>query len=160
MAVFGQSKIRFANLPDRKVLTVNMGKSKNGFNVCKKCGGAEVADATASSLFKFSQPYHDNHPSCRHLGLQLLNYAQYGQLPEHYDYDEQITYLVPLQKLISEDTGTPQPDHPVAFEVIPAILKKPDSTKSRIYLNPYDLSDWLPNAFMTYRNLLSEGYNG
>ena len=302
MTVFGQSKIRFANLPDRKVLTVNMGKGKNGFNVCKRCGGAEVADATESSTFKFSQPYHDNHPIChhdgtvatgiylgyefltdmfmleisydsaklvgnrnaeeksilraavttlheaikkavslvldidyneinggwrpriksdensyiemffydnltsgagyssligsildkvlerarliltececarackncldnywnqrnhqlfdRHLGLQLLNYAQYGQLPDNYNYDEQRAYLAPLRKLIAEDAGTPLPNPLVDFKVIPAILKKPDNTRSRIYLNPYDLSDWLPNEFMTYRNIVSEG---
>lgn len=299
MDAFGQSYIRFANLPDRKVLTVNMGKNKNGFNVCKKCGGAEVADANANGTFSFSQPYHDNHPLCRHegtvatgiylgyefltdmfmldisydstnlvgnsnaeersilraavttfhealkkavslvldidyneisggwrpriksdgnshiemffydnltsgagyssligsildkvldrariiltececsrsckncldnywnqrnhqlfdryLGLQLLNYAQYGLLPDDYTDSKQNAYLLPLQKLISEDKGTPQPNPPVAFEVLPAIRKKPENTRKKIYLNPYDLSDWLPNAFMTYRNLV------
>lgn len=295
---FGQSKIRFANLPDRKVLTVNMGKSKNGFNVCKKCGGAEVTDAKGSAVYSFSQPYHDNHPLCRHegtvahgiylgyefltdmfmldisydstklvgnrsaeeksilraavttlhealkkaislvldidyneinggwrprikgdgnshiemffydnltsgagyssligsildkvierarivltgcecsrsckncldnywnqrnhqlfdrhLGLQLLDYAHFGQLPDDYKTSEQDGYLRPLLKLITEDGGVP----PLTFEVIPAIRKKPDSTRSKMYLNPYDLTDWLPNAFMTYRNLVSEG---
>ncbi|MPM45104.1 hypothetical protein SDC9_91789 [bioreactor metagenome] len=91
----------------------------------------------------------------RLLGLQLLNYAQYGQLPDDYDNSEQKAYLIPLQKLISEDTGTPLPNPPVAFVVLPAVRKKPENTRSRIYLNPYDLSDWLPNAFMTYRNLVS-----
>jgi len=293
---FGQSKIRFANLPDRKVLTVNMGKGKNGFNVCKKCGGAEVTDANGSATYAFSQPYHDNHPLCRHegtvahgiylgyefltdmfmldisydskklvgnhsaeeksilraavttlhevlkkavslvldidyneisggwrprikgdgnshiemffydnltsgagyssligsfldkvlerariiltgcecsrsckncldnywnqrnhqlfdrqLGLQLLDYAQNGQLPDGYEISEQNEYLRPLLKLITEDGGTP-----TAFEVIPALRKKPDSTQRKMYLNPYDLTDWLPNAFMTYRNLVSE----
>lgn len=298
---YGQSNIRFANLPDRKVLTVNMGKGKNGFNVCKKCGGAEVADTNSNGTFNFSQPYHDNHPLCshdgtiatniflgyefltdmfmldisydskklvgnsnaeekgilraavttlhealkkavslvldidyneisggwrpriksdgnshiemffydnltsgagyssligsildqvldragiilsececsrsckncldnywnqrnhqlfdRHLGLQLLHYAQFGQLPDAYDVSEQKAFLVPLQKLISEDKGTPRPIPPIAFEVVPAILKKPGNTRTKIYLNPYDLSDWLPNAFMTYRNMVSE----
>lgn len=298
---FGQSHIRFANLPDRKVLTVNMGKSKNGFNVCKKCGGAEVADANSTGTFSFSQPYHDNHPLCHHdgtvatnifmgyefltdmfmldisynstklvgnssaeeksilraavttlhealkkavslvldidyneisggwrpriksdgnshiemffydnltsgagyssligsildkvldrarkiltececsrsckncldnywnqrnhqlfdrqLGLQLLNYAELGQLPDEYDISEQNALLIPLKKLISEDKDKPQPDPHIAFNVIPALLKKPENTNTRIFLNPYDLSDWLPNAFMTYRNLKSE----
>ena len=297
MNVFGQSKIRFANLPDRKVLTVNMGKSKNGFNVCKKCGGAEVADEKSSATYAFSQPYHDNRPLCRHegtvahgiylgyefltdmfmldfsydskklvgnrnaeersilrasvttlhealkkavslvmdidyneisggwrpringdgnshiemffydnltsgagyssligsildkvleqvriiltgcecsrsckncldnywnqrnhqlfdryLGMQLLNYAQFGQLPDDYEKNEQDEYLRPLLKLIKEDVGTP-----ITFEIIPALKIKPDSSSSKMYLNPYDLTDWLPNAFMTYKNLVSEG---
>lgn len=305
MESYGQSNICYANLPDRKVLTVNMGKSKNGFNVCKKCGGAEVTDTNANGTFSFSQPYHDNNPICRHdgtvatgiylgyefltdmfmldisydstklvgnsnaeekcilraavttlhealkkavslvldidyneisggwrpriksdgkshiemffydnltsgagyssligsildkvldrariilsececsrsckncldnywnqrnhqlfdrhLGLQLLNYAQFGQLPDNYDDNEQRVYLVPLKKLITEDIGDQQVYPKVAFGVIPAILKKPENTKNMMYLNPYDLSDWLPNAFMTYRNLVRKSKNG
>jgi hypothetical protein len=301
MIIFGKSNISYANLSDRKVLTVNMGKTKNGFNVCKKCGGAEVADANNNWNFTFSQPYHDNHPLCRHngtvatniflgyefltdmfmldisydsiklvgnsnaeeksilraavttlheaikkavslvldidyteisggwrprinrngdshiemffydnltsgagyssligsildkvlerarlilsececsrtckncldnfynqrnhqyfdrhLGLQLLNYAELSELPNEYNAEEQQALLVPLQKLISEDIGTPQPKSPIEFEVVPAMLKKLENTRIKIYLNPYDLSDWLPNAFMTYRNLISE----
>lgn len=300
MDAFGQSNIRFANLPDRKVLTVNMGNSKNGFNVCRKCGGAEVVGGNMKGTFTFSQPYHDNHPLCQHegtvatgiyfgyefltdmfmldisydstklvgnrsteeknilragvttlheaikkavsivldidyneinggwrpriksdgnshiemffydnltsgagyssliglildkvldrakiilsecgcsrsckncldnywnqrnhqlfdrlLGLQLLNYAQNGYLPDEYDNNEQKAYLAPLQKLISEDIGKPKPSPPVAFKVIPALRKKPENARGQIYLNPYDLSDWLPNAFMTYKNLVS-----
>lgn len=294
MNAFESSRIRFANLPDKKVLTVNMGKSKNGFNVCKKCGGAEVTEPNGNGVFSFSQPYHDNHPLCRHdgtvatgifmgyefltdmfmldisydsvrlvgsgnaeeksilraavttlhealkkavslvldidyneisggwrprkmnsddphiemffydnltsgagyssligsildkvlertrsiltecectrsckncldsywnqrhhqlfdrkLGLQLLDFAQFGKLPDGYEASEQTEFLAPLQKLILED-GTPKS---MEFEVIPALLKKTDNTMSRMYLNPYDLTDWLPNAFMTYRNL-------
>ncbi|TCL62319.1 helicase-like protein [Hydrogenispora ethanolica] len=301
MEKFGHSNIRYANLSDRKVLTVNMGKSKNGFNVCKKCGGAEVADDKNIGNFSFSQPYHDSYPLCRHegtvaaniflgyefltdmfmldisydsaklvgnknveeksilraavttlhealkkavslvldidyneisggwrpriksdgdshiemffydnltsgagyssligsildkvleragiilsececsrtckncldnfwnqrnhqlfdryLGLQLLKYAQFGQLPDEYDNGEQQALLIPLQKLISEDRNTLQPNPQIEFKVIPAILKKPENTRTRIFLNPYDLSDWLPNTFMTYRNLISE----
>lgn len=297
---YEKSNIRFANLPDRKVLTVNMGKAKNGFNVCKKCGGAEVADTRPHETFKISQPYHDNHV-CRHegtvatniflgyefltdmfmldisydshklvgnstveeksilraavttfhealkkavslvldidyneisggwlpriksdgnshievffydnltsgagyssligsilgkvldrariilsececsrsckncldnywnqrnhqffdryLGLQLLNYAQFGQLPDEYDFSDQKAFLVPLKKLISEDKDTPQATPPIEFEVVPAILKKRENTRTRIYFNPYNLSDWLPNAFMTYRHMVSE----
>lgn len=300
MDSFGQSKISFANLPDRKVLTVNMGKNKNGFNVCEKCGGAEVAEGNGTEMYSFSQPYHDNNPLCRHdgtvahgiylgyefltdmfmldisydsarlvgnrsaeeksilraavttlhealkkavslvldidyneisggwrpriksdgnshiemffydnltsgagyssligsnlgklldsariilsececsrsckncldnywnqrnhqlfdrrLGLQLLDYAQYGILPDGYDIAEQQEYLLPLQKLISEDAGA-LPNPSIAFEVIPAIRKKYTNTRSKIFFNPYDLSDWLPNAFLTYRNLVSK----
>ncbi|MDD2542640.1 MAG: DUF1998 domain-containing protein, partial [Desulfuromonadaceae bacterium] len=300
MVQFGHSNIRYANLSDKKVLTVNMGKSKNGFNVCKKCGGAEVADDKNTGKFSFSQPYHDNYlcrhegtvstniclgyefltdmfmldisydfaklvgkknaeeksilraavatlhealkkavslvldidyneisggwrpritiggdshiemffydnltsgagyssligsildkvlerariilsececsrtcKNCldnfwnqrnhqlfdRHLGLQLLNYAQFEQLPDEYDKGEQQALLAPLQKLISEDGETSQPNSKIEFEVIPAILKKPENTSARIFLNPYDLSCWLPNTFMTYRNLISK----
>ncbi|MDR0999413.1 MAG: DEAD/DEAH box helicase [Clostridiales bacterium] len=293
MNAFENSRIRFANLPDRKVLTVNMGRSKNGFNVCKKCGGAEVAEPNGNGIFSFSQPYHDNR-LCRHdgtvttgiflgyefltdmfmldisydstrlvgsssaeeksilrasvttlhealkkavslvldidyneisggwrprkmnsndphiemffydnltsgagyssligsildkvldrarsiltgcecsrsckncldnywnqrhhqlfnrqLGLQLLDYAQYGKLPDMYGVSEQTAFLTPLQKLISEDGSSKA----VSFEVIPALRKKPENTRTKIYLNPYDLTDWLPNAFMKYRNL-------
>jgi len=295
---FGQSKIRFANLPDHEVLTVNMGKNKNGFNVCKKCGGSEVTDVKGSATYSFSQPYHDNRPLCphegtvahgiylgyefltdmfmldisydstklvgnrsaeeksilraavttlhealkkavslvldidyneisggwrprikgggnshiemfvydnltsgagyssligsildkvlerahiiltececsrsckncldnywnqrnhqlfdRHLGLQLLDYAQFGRLPDDYETSKQNEYLRPLLKLITEDGGVP----PLAFEVIPAMRKKPDNTRSKMYLNPFDLTDWLPNTFMTYKNLVNEG---
>lgn len=301
MVSFGQSNIRFANLPDKKVLTVNMGKNKNGFNVCKKCGGAEVAEANPTGAFSFSQPYHDNH-LCRHegtvnpgiylgyefltdmfmldisydsnklvgnkiaveksilraaaismhealkkaisivldidyneisggwrsrnksdgtmslemffydnlssgagyssligsilgdvlerariilsececsrsckncldnywnqrnhqlfdrqLGLQLLNYAQYGRLPDEYGILDQEAYLAPLKKLISEDSGSPQVEPSIVLAVIPALRKKPDNTKAYLYLNPYDLSDWLPNAFLTYRELTGGG---
>lgn len=294
MKIFEGSFIRFANLPNKRVLTVNMGRSKNGFNVCKKCGGAEVAEPNGNGAFSISQPYHDKHSLCYHdgtvatniflgyefltdmfmldisydsvrlvgsdsaeeknilraavttlhealkkavslvldidyneisggwrprvksdgdshiemffydnlssgagyssliesildkvlerarsilsececsrsckncldnywnqrnhqlfdrnLGLQLLDFAQYGNLPEEYDVKEQSGLLSPLQKLIKED-GTSKP---IIFEVIPALLKKPDNTRSKMYLNPYDLTDWLPNAFMTYRNL-------
>jgi hypothetical protein len=298
--MYGQSNIRFANLPDRQVLTVNMGKSKNGFNVCKKCGGAEVSNANPSPTFNFSQPYHDNRlcrhdgtvathiflgyefltdmfmldisydstrlvgnrnaeekailkaaattmhealkkavslvldidfneisggwrsriksdgkshiemffydnltsgagyssligsildkvlerariiltececsRSCkncldnywnqrshqlfdRHLGLHLLNYAQYRNLPDGYNANEQEEMLVPLRKLIADDGGSTQVASAVAFEVIPALIKKPDNIGAKIYLNSFDLSDWLPNTFMTYKNLTSE----
>ena len=62
---------------------------------------------------------------------------------------KQAELLVPLQKLILEDGNSKQ----ITFEVIPALLTKPDNTRSKMYLNPYDLTDWLPNTFMTYRNL-------
>ena len=293
MNTFENSRIRFANLPDRNVLTVNMGKSKKGFNVCKKCGGAEVAEPNGNGIFSFSQPYHDNRPVCRHdgtvasniflgyrfltdmfmldisydstqlvgagnaeeksilrvavttlheaikkavsleldidyneinggwrprkmnsqdphiemffydnltsgagyssligtvlgkvlerarnilkcecsrsckncldnywnqrhhqlfdrqLGMQLLDFAQFGHIPNEYEMSDQMALLVPLQKLIAEDGN----QKPKEYEVVRALRKKPENTNKKMYLNPYDLTDWLPNAFMAYKNL-------
>lgn len=294
MNTFENSRIRYANLPNRKVLSVNMGNNKNGFNVCKKCGGAEVADANGKSDFRLSQPYHDNNPLCHHegcvatgiflgyefltdmfmldisydsttlvgsnsaeeksilcsavttlheslkkavsivldidyneinggwrpsrinsndphiemffydnltsgagyssligsildkvlskarsilsececsrscknclnnywnqrnqqlfdrqLGLQLLDFAQFGKLPEKYDTYKQQILLMPLKKLISENGNLKS----IEFEIIPALLKKPEVTQNKMYLNPYDLTDWLPNTFLKYKHL-------
>lgn len=53
MQSYRNSNIRFANLENRHVLTVNMGKKKNGFNICTKCGGAEVAKAVSTGNYYF-----------------------------------------------------------------------------------------------------------
>lgn len=290
------SNIRFIDLSDKNVLTVNMGKKKNGFNICKKCGGAEVAGNNDSGNYTFSQPYHDNRPLCRHegnvepnvllgyefltdmfmldisynsnklvgmrtseerailrtavttlheaikkaaslelgidyneinggwrpkmnfngeshiemffydnltsgagyssmigsvlenvlyrarhilsdcecsrtckncldnfynqrnhylfdrqLGLQLLNYAERNEFPEKYSEEEQTAYLIPLNKLIQEDAAVDKSNLP-KFEVIPALMKKPVDERSHMYFNLYDLADWLPNAFMKFKN--------
>lgn len=290
------SNIRFIELSDKNVLTVNMGKKKNGFNICKKCGGAEVASDNDTGNYAFSQPYHDNRPLCRHdgtvetnvllgyefltdmfmldisydsnklvgmktseersilraavttlheaikkaaslelgidyneinggwrpkmnpdghshiemffydnltsgagyssmigsildkvlirarhilsdcecsrackncldnfynqrnhslfdrhLGLQLLNYAECNEYPGEYTEDEQAAYLRPLYKLIQEDNDVDKTDLP-KFEVIPALMKKPANEVNHMCFNPYDLSDWLPNAFMAFKN--------
>ena len=58
--------------------------------------------------------------------------------------------LYPLLKLIEEDgsrTGT----ETLCFEVIPALMKKDNSDPQKLYFNPYDLTDWLPNAFMKFK---------
>jgi ATP-dependent helicase YprA (DUF1998 family) len=291
------SNIRFIELSDKNVLTVNMGKKKNGFNVCKKCGGAEVASENDTGNYAFSQPYHDNRPLCRHdgtvetnvllgyefltdmfmldiaydsnklvgmrtsedrsilrsavttlheaikkaasleleidyneinggwrpkinpdghshiemffydnltsgagyssmigsmldkvldkarhilsdcecsrtckncldnfynqrnhslfdrhLGLQLLNYAKHNEYPDEYSESEQEAYLTPLIKLIEEDDSVDKTALP-KFEVIPALMKKPVNAADHMYFNPYDLSDWLPNSFMTFKNI-------
>lgn len=286
------SRIKFANLANKKVLTVNMGQRRNGFNICRKCGGAELADPQNTGRPRLSQPFHDkficSHEeispnvflghefltdmfmldiqydssklvgvrtdeeriimksavttmhealkkaisleldidyneinggwrpriensgqshiemffydnlssgagyssliaekldkiieraytilrdcvcdrACKHcldnyynqrnhdlfdrnLGLQLLNYAVTGEMPEDYNASEQEDYLRPLKKLILEETGR---ETDIEFQVIPALKKKPQDTNSTIYLNPYDLSDWLPNAFIRYMN--------
>lgn len=292
-----KGQIRFANLENRQVLTVNMGKSKHGFNVCRCCGGAEVADPKNARKPKITQPFHNNAPVCRHdvvesevylgyefltdmfmldikydttrlvsnkstqekillriaattlqeaikkavsleldidyneinggwmsriddenmlhlelffydnltsgagyssligsvlekvlertsnilstcdcsrtckncldnfynqrnhelfdrhLGLQLLDYAETGILPEGYKYLEQQSYLTPLKHLISEETGVPKEQIVMDFEVLPALYKKPGNTDKMIYLNPYDLIDWLPNTFVDYISL-------
>lgn len=293
---YKESHIRYIDLSDKKVLTVNMGKRKHGFHVCKKCGGAGVAEEIDNGNYKFSQPYHDNRPLCRHdgtvetniflgyefltdmfmldieydsnklvgmdnaeekailrsavttlheaikkaisleldidyneisggwrprirrngeshiemffydnltsgagyssligsildrvlirarellttcecsrsckncldnyfnqrnhylfdrnLGLQLLDYAELKKYPEKYDEKLQKSFLYPLIKLIKED-GSRQIPAELSFEVIPALLKKDYSDTKKLYFNPYDLTDWLPNAFMTFRN--------
>lgn len=293
---YKSSNIRFIELSDKNVLTVNMGKKKNGFNICKKCGGAEVAGENNTGNYAFSQPYHDNRPLCRHdgtvetnvllgyefltdmfmldiaydsnklvgmrtseersilrsavttlheaikkaaslelgidyneinggwrpkmdssgdshiemffydnltsgagyssmigsildkvldrarhilkdcecsrtckncldnfynqrnhslfdrnLGLQLLDYAELNTYPDDYTDVEQEAYLAPLRKLISEDQSVDKTTLP-KFEVIPALMKKPFNEKDHMYFNPYDLSDWLPNSFMVFKN--------
>lgn len=302
MQNYKHSNIRFANLENRKVLTVNMGKKKNGFNICTKCGGAEVADDFQTGDYFFSQPYHDSclcrhegtvatniylgyefltdmfmldikydtqllvsngdseekniirsaattlheaikkavslsldidyneinggwrtryednngeahiemffydnltsgagyssligkdgvlddvlrrareiltectcSRSCRNcldnfynqrnhdvfdrtLGLQLLEYALDGSYPEDYTVEEQEAFLVPLKKLIAEVGGSASEGN-IQFEVIPSLRKRIRNEYGKMYLNPYNLSDWLPNAFMEYLGKIHE----
>ena len=68
-------------------------------------------------------------------------------------------YLIPLLHLITEETGTPESQIGMEFEVLPALYKKPASTKEKMYLNPYDLTDWLPNTFMEYTSLSKKVIN-
>ena len=97
MQNYKHSHIRFANLQNRKVLTVNMGKKKNGFNICTKCGGAEVAEPLQTGDFRFSQPYHDRY-LCRHEGTVATNiYLGYEFLTDMFMLD--IRY--DNQKLVS-----------------------------------------------------------
>ena len=299
MQSYKNSHIKFANLQNRTVLTVNMGKQKCGFNICTKCGGAEVAEPLQTGEFRFSQPYHDKY-LCRHegtvvtnmylgyefltdmfmldikydtkelvsnadneeknilksaattlheaikkavslsldidyneinggwrtrfedngeahiemffydnlssgagyssligeddvlddvlkrtreilsgctcsrscrncldnfynqknhdvfdrtLALQLLLYALSGKYPDDYSREEQDKHLIPLKKLISESAGK---DGNIQFEVIPSLRKRIKDEKGKMYLNPYNLSDWLPNAFMEYLGKIQE----
>lgn len=92
----------------------------------------------------------------RHVGLQLLDYAESGMLPNHYEISEQKLYLIPLKKLISEDTGVKEDQIPMQFEVLPALYRKSESSNEKMFLNPYDLSEWLPNTFLDYRALIAE----
>ena len=87
----------------------------------------------------------------RNLGLQLLDYAELNHYPDEYSEDEQKLYLIPLLRLIEESNDAKNMDLP-SFKVIPALLKKPFPHDNRIFFNPYDLSDWLPNAFMEINN--------
>lgn len=59
--------------------------------------------------------------------------------------------LYPLLKLIEEDGNRKIPET-LSLEVIPALMKKDDSDPQKLYFNPYDLTDWLPNAFMAFRD--------
>lgn len=87
MQNYKNSNIRFANLENRHVLTVNMGKKKNGFNICKKCGGAEVAEPGLKGNYFFSQPYHDR-CLCRHEGTVATNiYLGYEFLTDMFMLD-------------------------------------------------------------------------
>lgn len=67
LSKYKSSKISYTQLPDRKVLTVNMGKKKNGFDVCRCCGGAKVADDDSTGNHHISQPYHSR-KLCNHEG--------------------------------------------------------------------------------------------
>ena len=294
-----KGQIRFAKLENRHVLTVNMGKAKHGFNICRCCGGAEVAGPRGQRKIKVSQPFHAKSALCRHdtierevflgyefltdmfmldisydtkklvgmktaqerlilktaattlleaikksisqeldidynevnggwmsridnddflhlelffydnltsgagyssligsrldgilnrtrdtlttcdcaracrncldnyynqrshnffdrrIGLQLLDYAESGMLPEDYNETDQQHYLIPLKHLICDEMHVQEGDIPIRFEVLPALFKKPRNTRDVMYLNPYDLSDWLPNTFMDYRALVA-----
>ena len=294
-----KGQIRFAKLENRHVLTVNMGKSKHGFNICRRCGGAEVADPKGQRKIKVSQPFHNNAAVCRHefverevflgyefltdmfmldisydnsklvgrrtaqqriilrtaattlleaikkaisqeldidfnevnggwmsrtdsddmlhlelffydnltsgagyssligsclenvlkrariilsscdcaracrncldnyynqrshdffdrhLGLQLLDYAESGMIPDDYEESKQSHYLIPLKHLICDEMNIHESDIPVQFEVLPALYRKPRNTIEKMYVNPYDLSDWLPNTFLDYRALIA-----
>lgn len=301
MQNYKHSHIRFANLKNRQVLNVNMGKMKNGFNICTQCGGAEVAEALQTNAFQFSQPYHDcclcrhkgtvvtniylgyefltdmfmlditydaqklvsNYDneekkilqsavttlheaikkavslsldidyneinggwrrrfeengelhlemffydnlssgagyssligengvlddvflrtkeilkgctcsrSCRNcldnfynqrnhdifdrmLAVQLLEYAIDGKYPEDYSLREQEVYLAPLKKLIRESKDISEKDN-IVFEVIPSLRKRKRNERGKMYLNPYNLSDWLPNTFIEYLGKINE----
>ena len=56
-------------------------------------------------------------------------------------------YVLTIKKLIAEDNST---SNEFRFEVIPALRKRIRDEKGKMYLNPYNLSDWLPNAFIEY----------
>lgn len=301
MNCYKQSHIRYANLENRNVLTVNMGKKKHGFNICTKCGGAEVAEALSTGEYRFSQPYHDQYlcghkgtvatnvylgyefltdmfmldieydteklvsrydseeknilksaattlheaikkavslsldidyneinggwrtryedngeahiemffydnlasgagyssligeegilddvlkrtrnilkdctcsRSCRNcldnfynqrnhdifdrtLAIQLLDYAMKGKYPDDYSQDEQKALLVPLKKLIRESKDAISKAN-ISFEVIPSLRKRVRDEKGKLYLNTYNLSDWLPNAFLEYLEKIQE----
>lgn len=58
LVMFKSSNINFTQLPDRKAITVNKGKKKNGFNICKCCGGAKVANENSTGNYHIFQPYH------------------------------------------------------------------------------------------------------
>lgn len=289
MQKYKDSNIRYAKLDNKNVLMVNMGQKRNGFNICSKCGGAEVDDGKAKDKFSITQPYHDRRlcdhkgsvrtnmflgyefltdmfmidirydkdkfvsngsneerailktavttlheairkavsleldidyneinggwrphfnngnsiemffydnlssgagyssliggvlenvlkrareilsncdcsRSCkkcldnfynqrshqyfnRKLGLQLLDYAEFGIVPADYSEEQQEKMLLPLKKLVEDDMKQDLDSLAVSVVVIPDLLKKSNS-EDTIYFNSYDLSDWLPTSFM------------
>lgn len=297
MKPYKNSNIRYANLANKNVLMVNMGKKKNGFNICSCCGGAEVDDGTPKTSFKFSQPYHyrtvcnhegkvknnifmgyefltdmfmldikydtdllvsnrksdeyailksavttlheaikkavsleldidyneinggwrprfnddkksiemffydnlssgagyssligdilenvlerakavlmdcDCSRSCkkcldnynnqrshsffdRNLGLQLLEYAVNGSLPNDYNDTEQKQLLEPLKRLVKHDMNIDLDTVNLKLTVVPGLLKKPINEQNELFFNPYDLSDWIPNSFIEIKRAL------
>jgi ATP-dependent helicase YprA (DUF1998 family) len=88
----------------------------------------------------------------RNLGLQLLEYAETGLVPDDYSLEEQKEYLSPLKHLICDTERVSEKEIKNKFIVLPALRKKPVNSSNVTYLNPYDLSDWLPNTFMAYLN--------
>ena len=68
---YKQSQIRYIDLSDKNVLTVNMGKQRNGFNICRKCGGAEIAQIN-NTRFNLFQPFHGRNV-CHHEGTVETN---------------------------------------------------------------------------------------
>lgn len=295
MQNYRNSNIRYAKLENKNVLMVNMGRKRNGFNICSKCGGAEVDDGKAKDKFFISQPYHDRRlcdhkgsvktniflgyefltdmfmidiqydkdkfvsndsyeemailkaavttlhesirkavsleldidyneinggwrpnfnngnsielffydnlssgagyssligdvlenvlkkareillncdcsRSCkkcldnfnnqknhqyfnRKLGLQLLDYAEFGIVPGNYSLDQQKEMLLPLKTLVQNDMKRDLDSLDVSIVVVPDLLKK-SNNKDTIYFNSYDLSEWLPTSFMKINEIL------
>ena len=91
----------------------------------------------------------------RTLAAQLLEYALNRKYPEDYSEEEQEVYLVPLKKLIKESKSISAKDN-IVFEVIPSLRKRERNEKGKLYLNPYNLSDWLPNTFREYLEKVNE----
>lgn len=89
------------------------------------------------------------------MAVQLLEYALDDKYPKDYSEGEQKAYLAPLEKLIRELKGVSAKDD-IVFEVIPSLRKRERNEKGKLYLNPYNLSDWLPNAFMEYLGKINE----
>ena len=78
-----------------------------------------------------------------------------GKYPEDYSEEEQKELLVPLKKLIKESKGE-TPEDMIEFEVIPSLRKRIRDEKRTLYLNPYNLSDWIYNAFLEYNGKVNE----
>ena len=87
-----------------------------------------------------------------------MDYALEGKYPDNYSEDEQKAFLAPLKKLIRESKDVSSEDD-IAFEVIPSLRKRIRDEKGKLYLNPYNLSDWLPNAFIEYLGKVHEKHH-
>ncbi len=86
MQNYKHTYIRFANLQDHHVLTVNMGKKRNGFNICTKCGGAEIAEPLQTGDFRVFKPYYDRY-QCSHDRIETNIYLGYEFLTDMFMLD-------------------------------------------------------------------------
>ena len=59
-----------------------MGKAKHGFNICRCCGGAEVADPNNTGKYKITQPFHSKAAVCRHDYIEQEVYLGYEFLTD------------------------------------------------------------------------------
>jgi hypothetical protein len=138
-----------------------MGKSKNGFNVCKKCGGAEVTDAKGSATYGFSQPYHDNHPLCHHEGTVAHSiYPGYEFLTDMFMLD--ISYAP--QKFVGNRSAEEKSILRLAATTLHEAFKKAVSLILDIDYNeisggwrPRNLSNNDPHIEMLFYDNLSSG---
>lgn len=107
---YKETKISYANLEDKKVLIVNMGKRKKGFNICRSCGGAEIAKDLQENQHKIYMPYIST-TSCDHkvennlyLGYEFL--TDMFMLDISYDSNKLVSIYDPEEKAILKSAAT------------------------------------------------------
>lgn len=104
------TRISYANLEDKKVLIVNMGKKKKGFNICKSCGGAEIAKDIQDNKHNIYMPYIST-TRCNHniqnnlyLGYEFL--TDMFMLDISYDSKKLVSIYDPEEKAILKSAAT------------------------------------------------------
>ena len=107
---YKDTKISYANLEDKKVLIVNMGKRKKGFNICKSCGGAEIAKDIQENQHNIYMPYIST-TKCKHdvqnnlyLGYEFL--TDMFMLDISYDSRKLVSIYDPEEKAILKSAAT------------------------------------------------------
>ena len=86
----------------------------------------------------------------RKIAIDLLDYAELSVYPKDLDENEQKEKLLSIEKLAKSDGLKLNPEMKVV--VIPTLRKKVDNLENTVYLNKYDLSDWLPNTFVKLKD--------